>query len=162
MHWTTRLHRALIAISDIVTRFDVDSRLLAASGVKLDRALFPLIARIAMDPDMNVAALANLIGRDHSCVSRQIVKLEKLGLINRTADPEDQRSLRLSLSRTGRDMMARIDAVRRQWMKHHFADWDERDREELIELLERMLDRGDGSADSLDRAMASARSPKKA
>ncbi len=141
MHWTARLHRAFITIADLVNRFDVDSRLLAASGVKLDRALFPLLARIGMDPDMNVAVLANLVGRDHSSVSRQIVKLEALGLITRTADPEDQRSLQLSLSRSGREMLARISAVRRQWMKDHFAEWDEADREQLIELLERMLDR---------------------
>lgn len=59
-------------------RLDVDARLLAASGVKLDRAPFPLLSRIAMNADMNVAELANIVRRDHLVVSRQIIKTEKL------------------------------------------------------------------------------------
>ena len=161
MRWTERLYRALIAVSDLVNRFDVDARLLAASGVKLDRALFPLLARIAMDADINVAELANLVGRDHSSVSRQIVKLEKLGLIVRTSDPGDQRSRQLAVSKTGRDMLARIEAVRRQWMETHFEQWTKADRDQLIELMERMLDRGDEPEDSLHRATVAARSKKK-
>lgn len=140
MHWTDQLHHRLIAISDLVTRHDVDARLLAASGVKLDRALFPLLSRVAMREDMNVANLANLVGRDHSSVSRQIVKLEKLGLLVRTSDPDDQRSRHLALTEKGQAMMTKIKAIRRQWMEEHFAQWDEADRGRLIELLARMFE----------------------
>lgn len=161
MHWTDRLHRALIAISDLVNRFDVDARLLAASGVKLDRALFPLLARIAMGHVANVRELANLVGRDHSSVSRQVVKLEELGLIVRTSDPEDQRSRQLALSKRGKDMLARIEAVRTEWMENHFAQWAKADRDRLVELMERMLDRGNEPEDKLERAGAGVRSKKK-
>lgn len=143
MHWTDRLHRALVAISDMMTRVDVDARLIAASGVKLDRALFPLLARIAMDPDMNVAKLANLVGRDHSTVSRQILRLEELKLVIRTSDPHDERSRRLTASKAGRTILARIDAARRRWMEAHFADWSRADRDALIALMSRMVDRRD-------------------
>lgn len=146
MHWTDRLHHALIAISDLINRLDVDARLLAASGVKLDRALFPLLSRVPKSENINVAELANLVGRDHSTVSRQIVKLEKLGLLTRTSDPTDQRSRTLTLSKAGEEMLARIAVIRRQWMEEHFAQWDEADRDRLIELMEQMLDRGMGAA----------------
>lgn len=139
MHWTDQLHRAVIAISDRVNRLDLDARLLAASGVKLDRALFPLLSRIPMNAKLNVADLANLVGRDHSTVSRQVVKLEQLGLLVRTSDPDDQRAHHLTLSKAGRDMLARIGRVRRKWMEEHFADWNAADRTRLIKLLDRML-----------------------
>jgi DNA-binding MarR family transcriptional regulator len=140
MHWTDRLHRALIGISDRVNRLDLDSRLLAASGVKLDRALFPLLSRVAMNPDINVAELANLVGRDQSVVSRQIAKLEKLELLLRANDPDDQRSRHLTVSERGKGMLARIGKVRRRLMVEHFAQWDTADRERLIEMMERMLE----------------------
>ena len=61
MHWTDRLHRQLIAISDLVNRFDVDARLMAESGIKLDRALYPLLSRIDLNPDIILIDLANLV-----------------------------------------------------------------------------------------------------
>ncbi len=139
MDWTDRLHQALIAIADLVNRFDVDTRLLAASGVKLDRALFPLLSRVAMHEHVNVAELANVVGRDHSTVSRQIVRLEELGLIRRTNDPGDQRSRHIALSESGREMMDRVGHARRQWMEEHFASWKKADRDQLVDLLSQML-----------------------
>ncbi|WP_430425018.1 MarR family winged helix-turn-helix transcriptional regulator [Phenylobacterium sp.] len=141
MHWTDRLHRALIGISDRVNRLDLDARLLASSGVQLDRALFPLLSRLALNPDFNVAELANLVGRDHSTVSRQIVRLEQLGLLTRRSDPSDQRSRQLTLTVAGRNLLAQVAAVRRRKMEEHFADWNEADRDRLIELMNAMLDR---------------------
>jgi len=142
MDWTDRLHGALIAISDRVNRLDLDASLLAASGVRLDRALFPLLSRVALNPDFNVAELANLVGRDHSTVSRQVVKLEQLGLLTRTSDPDDQRARQLALTKAGEEMLSRVAAARRQRMEDHFTGWDEADRDRLIALMSRMLERG--------------------
>lgn len=139
MDWPDRLHRSLIAVADLVNRFDVDARLLAAAGVKLDRALFPLLARVAMNPDINVAEMANIVGRDHSTVSRQVIKLEELGLLVRRPDPDDSRSRRLVLSPHGQEIMARIAEIRRQWMEAHFRSWPPNDRDRLIELIEKMV-----------------------
>lgn len=139
MHWTDRIHRALITIADLVNRHDIDARIIAASGVKLDRALFPLLARVAMRPEINVAELASAVGRDHSTVSRQIVKLEQLGLIDRTVDPADSRARRLKLSADGKAMMARIEPVRRQWIEDHFQAWHTGDRDRLVQLLDEMV-----------------------
>lgn len=139
MDWTDRLHRSLIFVADLVNRHDIDARIIAASGVKLDRALFPLLARVAMSPDITVAELANVVGRDHSTVSRQIVKLEQLGLIDRIVDPTDSRARRLTLSAGGKAMMARIEPIRRQWIEDHFRAWATKDRDRLVLLLEEMV-----------------------
>lgn len=143
MDWPDRLHRSLIAVADLINRLDVDARLLAAAGVKLDRALFPLLARVAMTPDINVAEMANVVGRDHSTVSRQIIRLEELGLIVRLPDPDDSRSRRLVLSLQGREIMAKIAEIRREWMEAHFQNWPANDRDRLIQLIEKMVEGGD-------------------
>ena len=143
MDWQDRLYRSLIAVADLINRLDVDARLLAAAGVKLDRALFPLLARVAMTPDINVAEMANIVGRDHSTVSRQVIRLEELGLIVRLPDPEDSRSRRLVLSAPGEEIMARIAEIRRQWMEAHFQSWRANDRDRLIHLIEKMVEGGD-------------------
>jgi DNA-binding MarR family transcriptional regulator len=143
MDWQDRLYRSLIAVADLINRLDVDARLLAAAGVKLDRALFPLLARVAMTPDINVAEMANIVGRDHSTVSRQVIRLEELGLIVRLPDPEDSRSRRLALSAQGEEIMARIAEIRRQWMEAHFQSWRANDRDRLVHLIEKMVEGGD-------------------
>ncbi len=143
MDWQDRLYRSLIAVADLINRLDVDARLLAAAGVKLDRALFPLLARVAMTPDINVAEMANIVGRDHSTVSRQVIRLEELGLIVRLPDPEDSRSRRLVLSAPGEEIMARIAEIRRQWMEAHFQSWRANDRDRLVQLIEKMVEGGD-------------------
>ncbi len=143
MHWTDRLHRQLIAISDLVNRFDVDARLMAESGIKLDRALYPLLSRIDLNPDIILIDLANLVGRDHSTVSRQVAKLESQGLVIRTPNAKDRRVQHLTSSQTGQALIARIRAVRQAWMEEHFRDWNDKDRTKLISLMGRMLDSED-------------------
>lgn len=139
MHWTEQLHASLIGIADHINRLDEDRKLLAAAGVLMDRALFPLLSRIAMRPDISVADLANIIGRDHSTVSRQVIKLESLGFIHRTPDAQDRRARKLTLSPAGQDVMARISKARRQSIEDHFAAWDIADRDQLIALMSKMM-----------------------
>ena len=140
MHWTDQIHRLLIEVADTVSRIDVDARLLAASDVKLDRALFPLLSRLTLYEPITTVELANLIGRDHSTVSRQISKLEELDLVERVPNPEDRRARILRPNRKGRALLAKIAKVRRQWIENRFQDWSGRDRDHLIELMARMME----------------------
>ena len=139
MHWTDRLHRHLIAVTDLVNRFDVDARLLAASGVKLDRALYPLLSRMVIYPDLSAIELANIIGRDHSTVSRQVTKLEEQGLIRREPSSRDRRVRHLVVTAEGRALVDRIGSVRRVGMERHFADWRADERTTLLDLMDRLL-----------------------
>lgn len=140
MHWTDSLHKSLISISDQITRLDVDARLLSESGEKLDRALYPLLSRINLRDSISVAELANLVGRDHSTVSRQSIKLERLGLILRTHSSVDRRVILLATSDKGRDLVSKIARVRRIWMEEHFKDWSDQDRDLLISLMAQMVE----------------------
>ena len=60
-----------------------DDTLLKEAGVSLDRALFPLLVGIERYGPIGVVDLADKAGRDHTTISRQVTKLESLGLIER-------------------------------------------------------------------------------
>lgn len=134
-HWTDELHRILLDLSGMMNRPDQDAEFLAKSGVKLDRALFPLLTRIGAAGPIGAVELAGLVGRDHSTVSRQTARLEALGLVERKPSPIDRRVRLLEPSTKGRAMLAHFDRTRQQMMETHFSDWSERDRSELLRLL---------------------------
>jgi DNA-binding IclR family transcriptional regulator len=86
---------------------------LREAGVSLDRALFPLLVRLSAASAMRVAKLAEQVGRDPSTVSRQLVKLEQLGLVRRPAACDDLR-VRDSASFTLAPLALRALRVRRR------------------------------------------------
>jgi DNA-binding MarR family transcriptional regulator len=116
----------------------VDARFLARTGVKLDRALFPLLSRIGMAGPIGAVELAGLVGRDHSTVSRQLARLEALGLVERSPSATDGRVRLLQPSAAGRQMLASFTRTRRKLMEAHFEGWSEQERAELLRLLKKM------------------------
>ncbi|WP_083370329.1 MarR family winged helix-turn-helix transcriptional regulator [Chromobacterium sphagni] len=68
----------------------VRHRQLREAGVSLDRALFPLIARLGAVGPMGVMELAEHAGRDHTTISRQLAALERQGLIERRSSAQDR------------------------------------------------------------------------
>ena len=147
-HWSDELHALLLELTGVMTRPDVDSRFLARTGVKLDRALFPLLTRIGVAGPIGAVELAGLVGRDHSTVSRQLTKLESLGLVERRPSDTDGRVSLLQPSRTGQRMLATFARTRRKLMEEHFRDWSEQERAQLLQLLKKMA-AGSASVESL-------------
>ena len=60
-----------------------DEALIREAGIPLDRALFPLLVGIERFGPIGVVELADRVGRDYTTVSRQVAKLESLGLAER-------------------------------------------------------------------------------
>jgi DNA-binding MarR family transcriptional regulator len=137
MDWSDELHAVLLGINGYMNRPDIDRAFLARAGVKLDRALFPLLTRIGLHRPIGVVELANLAGRDHSVVSRQVAKLESLGLVERRAATGDQRVRLLEPSAKGQAMLDRFAAARRDLMAEHLDDWTDAERTQLLDLLRR-------------------------
>ncbi len=84
MYHTRDIDDLAIALVDLMSFFSSpqrDDALLREAGVTLDRALFPLLVRLAMGGPLGVASLGTQVGRDHTTISRQLTKLEKMGLI---------------------------------------------------------------------------------
>src|SRR5471032_645691 len=82
------LREALLDLTGVLNRPKPDAALIAAAGVDLDRALFPLLARVERRGPLGIGELAELSGRDYTTVSRQVTKLEARGLVVRQANKD--------------------------------------------------------------------------
>jgi DNA-binding MarR family transcriptional regulator len=67
-----------------------------------------------------------------------IDRLEERGLVERAPDPADRRALTVSLTRTGADVLARVDAGRREAAADFFGALDPAQRHTLAVLLEKL------------------------
>jgi DNA-binding MarR family transcriptional regulator len=98
------LREALLDLTGVLNRPQPDAALIEAAGIDLDRALFPLLARIERRGPLGIVELAELAGRDYTTVSRQVAKLESLGLVSRCPSPEDGRVRAAIVTDEGRTM----------------------------------------------------------
>lgn len=134
------LRGALLDLTGVLNRPQPDAALIAAAGVDLDRALFPLLARIERQGPLGIVELAELVGRDYSTVSRQVTKLEGLGLVARCASPEDGRVRAAVVTEQGRVMTTAFDVARQKIIEQLLADWEADDVKMLAALLRRFAD----------------------
>jgi len=132
------LHEALIDVVGFINRPQNDAILLREAGVSLDRALFPLLVLIQRRGPLAVGELADRVGRDYTTVSRQVAKLENLGLITRRAGKTDRRVTEAVVTEKGRAMSKMLDAARERLTATVLADWTAHDLEELARLLRRL------------------------
>jgi DNA-binding MarR family transcriptional regulator len=135
-----QLHHALMDLVSVLTRPQPDERILEDAGVSLDRALFPLLVRIGLYGPVGVVELADIVGRDHSTVSRQLAKLESLGLIRRTANPGNLRVKEAVLTDTGERMREAIGTARHRVFDDVQRHWSAADRSELLRLVRKLAD----------------------
>jgi DNA-binding MarR family transcriptional regulator len=134
------LREALLDLTGILNRPQPDAALIKAAGVDLDRALFPLLARIERSGPLGVGELAELAGRDYTTVSRQVAKLESLGLVSRRAHAQDGRIREAVVTRKGKAMTGALDAAREKLVTALFADWAPQDVADLARLLRLFAD----------------------
>jgi len=134
------LRGALLDLTGVLNRPQPDAALIEAAGVDLDRALFPLLARIDRLGPIGIVELAELVGRDHTTVSRQITKLESLGLVARAPSPQDGRIRAVVVTEQGGVMTAALDAARQKIIEKMLGDWEKDDVRTLARLLRRAAD----------------------
>jgi len=145
----------MLDLSGVLNRPQPDAAMIEAAGVDLDRALFPLLARIERLGPIGIVELADLVGRDYSTVSRQVTKLAELGLIARCPSPEDKRVRAAILTDQGRVMTVALDAARQKLIGGLLADWKQDDVATLAVLLRKFADGALAEQDSLDFARLS-------
>ncbi|MBU2655485.1 MarR family winged helix-turn-helix transcriptional regulator [Acidomonas methanolica] len=134
------LHGALIDIATVINRPQRDEAMIREAGIKLDRALFPLLVLIERRGPIGVVELADRVGRDYTTVSRQVAKLDELGLIDRRENPSDKRVREAVVTVTGKAMTDRIDAARERIFRSIFGSWEERDIDDLVRLMRKFAD----------------------
>lgn len=134
------LHAAMIDLVDEINRPRRDDRLIEEAGIPLDRALFPLLARVARYGPIGVVELADRTGRDHTTISRQMAKLEELGLVQRHPSAKDKRVREATVSPEGREMIAMLNTARERLANRILIDWTAADLDQLQKLLRRFAD----------------------
>jgi len=131
------LHNALITIISVFNRPDRDEAMIREAGISLDRALFPLLVLVQRLGPIAVGDLAGRVGRDYSTVSKQVTKLETLGLVSRQVGATDRRVTAARITPKGKTMTDALDAARERVGRALFADWEQREVDELVRLLQK-------------------------
>jgi DNA-binding MarR family transcriptional regulator len=117
-----------------------DEVLLHEAGVSLDRALFPLLVCLNHASTLGVGELADRVGRDSSTISRQIAKLEELGLVKRRPSKADLRINEATITRSGTRTIDAIVNARRRLLGQLLQDWTEEERTNLPRLMQKLAD----------------------
>jgi DNA-binding MarR family transcriptional regulator len=134
------LHRAVLDIVSAMNRPSRDEALIKEAGIPLDRALFPLLVAVDRFGPIGVVDLADRAGRDYTTVSRQVARLEALGLIERQDNPADRRMRKAVVAAKGKAMIKRLDKARDRLARVAFKAWDRRDIDELARLMRKFAD----------------------
>ena len=105
----------------------------------VDPSAYPVLFQLAEAPK-RTTELAGCLHADTSTVSRQVTSLVDLGLIERTADPEDRRATILVVTDGGRAVLDDMRAARERMIARILADWSASDIKELVAVLARFND----------------------
>ena len=132
------LHEALLSLGDAMNRPENDKMLIGKAGISLDRALFPLLVRIGKLGPIGVVDLAARVGRDYTTVSRQVAKLQSIGLVKRQAASADRRINEAVVTPQGKAMTDALDAARDRLGRTFFSNWSEQDFSELVRLVRKL------------------------
>ncbi|PXF30932.1 MarR family transcriptional regulator [Pokkaliibacter plantistimulans] len=143
------LHGSLLEIVGIMNSPQRDEAMVKEAGISLDRALFPLLVMVERLGPIGIVELAERAGRDYTTVSRQIAKLDSLGLVGRQESPLDRRVRMAVITDSGKAMTDRIDEARQRIGLAIFAGWEEQDIENLVRLMGRFSRDVRQAADSL-------------
>jgi DNA-binding MarR family transcriptional regulator len=135
-----QLHGAVVDIVGVMNRPQRDEAMIKAAGIRLDRALFPLLVGIERFGPVGVVELADHVGRDYTTVSRQIAKLESLGLAERRGNAADRRVREAVVTPKGKAMTDLVDAARERMGRAIFETWDQQDVDELVRLMRKYAD----------------------
>ena len=133
------LHEVMLDFASMMNRPTRDAALMDAAGVRIDRALFPLLVYIDRKGPIGVGELADLVGRDYTTVSRQVAKLDTLGYVERQASDTDSRVNEAKITERGRSVTSALDKTRQELAERLLKDWPKKDLKELTRLMRRFV-----------------------
>jgi DNA-binding MarR family transcriptional regulator len=134
------IERALNRISCLNSRARQHDRLMAMSGLRLDRAAVALLRQMADSGPMRPGELAARLEVEASHITRQVQQLRKAGYVSRAPDPDDRRAQRVELTPAGRDAIDRIRVTSSRGMQMALAEWTPAELQRLAALFHGMVD----------------------
>jgi DNA-binding MarR family transcriptional regulator len=125
--------------------------LLAQAGADVDRAGLALLYVLYQEEtSLRLTELAEQLRIDAPAVSRKAQQLERSGLVGRGQDQRDGRATRLRLTESGRGVIDRILAARREWLAAVLSDWSAAEQSELARLMCQFADSVERNLEELD------------
>jgi DNA-binding MarR family transcriptional regulator len=134
------IERALTRIAYLAGRARQHERLMAESGLSLDRAAATVLLHIAESDPLRPGILAARLSVEASHVTRQLRQLERIGHVTRAPDPDDRRAQRVQLTEAGLDAVHRLQEVRRRGMEMALSAWSPGELRQLAVFLHRLHD----------------------
>lgn len=129
-----RINRALVKTAKLYRA--LQSSLLAE--LELHAGQDALLHTLAQEPDgLVVSEIAARLGIEPPTVTRSLDRLERGGWITREPAAGDRRAVRIRPTRRAIDVVEHIEAVWRDMARSMTGGLDERERAELVALLER-------------------------
>ena len=113
-------------------------RLRRALDVPVTAAGLQALRMVLRHDGLTIGDLGRKLDVDQSTISRQVRPLEEQGLLVREPDPDDGRISRLTVSATGRSVLARIEEIARHDFEAALANWSDDDRAHLAVLVDRL------------------------
>ena len=111
-----------------------------AAGIPLVRTLFLLLVGIERFGPIGVVDLGERLGRDYTTVSRQVAKLESIGLVERRAGAADRPVREAVIAPKGKVMTDAVDAARDRIGCTIFQTWDAKEIDDLVRLMRKFAD----------------------
>ena len=131
------LHGTLLEIVGVMNRPQCDEAMIQTAGISLDRALFTLLVLVERFGPIGVVDLADRVGRDHTTVSRQVAKMENLGLIIRQEGSKDRRIRTATITKHGKAIADRLGHARKKIARRIFEKWNKQDIDDFVRLMHR-------------------------
>lgn len=104
----------------------------------LDAACYSMLLHLGDISPVRAADVVERTGLDKSTVSRQIARLEELGLVERVADPTDGRARQVQLTAVGTQRLNTVRADRRARLRAIFDNWSTEDITAFSALLAKL------------------------
>jgi DNA-binding MarR family transcriptional regulator len=135
-----QIERLLTRISYLTGRSRQHERLMAETGLSVDRASVAILRHIAESEPMRPGVLAVRLSVEASHVTRQLRQLENAGYVIRIPDPDDRRAQRIQITEAGLAAFGRIREVGRRGIETALDDWSREDLRRLADLFNRLVD----------------------
>jgi DNA-binding MarR family transcriptional regulator len=110
--------------------------LLAEHGLHVGQEM--VLVELWQDDGLRGGALAERLGVEHPTITKMLRRLEACGLVERRADPEDARSLRVYLTGKGRELRVPVMRCWERAERTVLAGMNARERGTFRRLLDRV------------------------
>ncbi|GEO26096.1 MarR family transcriptional regulator [Alicyclobacillus acidoterrestris] len=104
---------------------------------QLDRSAYLLLLYLQQNGQCTQGEYAAAFELDTSTVSRQIVPLVEMGLVERKVAPQDKRSSVLQITAQGIEKLQEVRQARRELYEEVLEDWTPSEQGQFLYLLQR-------------------------